>query len=152
MALTERMDLALASPDRRASRSALTVFPRFFAAASWESPSNAVSSNGSFQPATRDGVVQATELGVHLCRQVSSDFQKKAPSLATFRRNCLAAGCSICFSPYLYRARNLIERFFNKIKHCRRVATRYDKLAANYLAFVELASIRLWPRVYEFTT
>jgi transposase len=42
----------------------------------------------------------------------------------------------ICFSPYLYRARNLVERFFNKIKHCRRVATRYDKLAANYLAFV----------------
>jgi len=30
----------------------------------------------------------------------------------------------ICFSPYLYRARNLVERFFNKIKHCRRIATR----------------------------
>ena len=53
----------------------------------------------------------------------------------------------ICFSPYLYRARNLVERFFNKIKQCRRVATRYDKLAANYLAFVQLASIRLWLRV-----
>jgi transposase len=36
----------------------------------------------------------------------------------------------ICFGPHLYRARNLIERFFNKIKHCRRIATRYDKLAA----------------------
>jgi len=36
----------------------------------------------------------------------------------------------ICFSPYLYRARNLVERFFNKIKQCRRIATRYDKLAA----------------------
>ena len=58
----------------------------------------------------------------------------------------------ISFSPYLYRARNLVERFFNKIKHCRRVATRYDKLAANYLAFVQLASIRLWLRVNEFTT
>ena len=53
----------------------------------------------------------------------------------------------ICFSPYLYRARNLVERFFNKIKQCRRVATRYDKLAANYLAFIQLASIRLWLRV-----
>lgn len=31
-----------------------------------------------------------------------------------------------------------IERFFNKIKQCRRVATRYAKLAANYLAFVKL--------------
>ena len=52
----------------------------------------------------------------------------------------------ICFSPYLYRARNLVERFFNKIKQCRRVATRYDKLAANYLAFIKLASIRVWLR------
>jgi hypothetical protein len=46
-------------------------------------------------------------------------------------------------------ARNLVERFFNKIKQCRRVATRYDKLAANYLAFIQLASIRLWLRVNE---
>jgi transposase len=37
----------------------------------------------------------------------------------------------ICFSPHLYRARNLIERFSNKIKQYRRVTTRYDKLAAN---------------------
>ena len=57
----------------------------------------------------------------------------------------------ICFSPYLYRARNLIERFFNKIKQCRRVATRYDKLAASYLAFVKLASIRIWLRANEST-
>jgi transposase len=55
----------------------------------------------------------------------------------------------ICFSPYLYRARNRVERFFNRIKQCRRVATRYDRLAANYLAFVQLASIRLWLRVNE---
>jgi transposase len=48
-------------------------------------------------------------------------------------------------------ARNLVERFFNKIKPCRRVATRYDKLAANYLAFIQLASIRLWLRVNEST-
>jgi len=57
----------------------------------------------------------------------------------------------ICFSPLLYRARNMVERFFNKIKQCRRVATRYDKLAANYLAFIQLASIRLWLRVNEST-
>ena len=55
----------------------------------------------------------------------------------------------ISFSPYLYRARNRVERFFNRIKQCRRVATRYDKLAVNYLAFVQLASIRLWLRVSE---
>jgi transposase len=37
----------------------------------------------------------------------------------------------ICLSRHLYRARNLVEWFFNRIKQCRRVATRYDKLAAN---------------------
>lgn len=51
--------------------------------------------------------------------------------------------------PVSLRTRNLVERFFNKIKQCRRVATRYDKLAANYLAFVQLASIRLWLRVND---
>jgi len=58
----------------------------------------------------------------------------------------------ICFSPYLYRHRNHVERFFNRIKHCRRIATRYEKRAANFLAFVKLAAIRLWLRVYESTT
>ena len=56
----------------------------------------------------------------------------------------------ICFSPYLYRARNLAERFFNRIKQCRRVGTRYDKLAANYLAFIKLAAIRFWLRAYKY--
>lgn len=37
-----------------------------------------------------------------------------------------------------YRERNLIERFFNRIKHFRRIATRYDKLASSYLAFVRV--------------
>ena len=68
----------------------------------------------------------------------------------TFHPSAIAK-TPICFSPYLYRDRNLVERFFNKIKQCRRVATRYDKLAANYLAFVKLACIRLWLRVYECT-
>lgn len=54
-------------------------------------------------------------------------------------------------SKRLYRERNLIERFFSKLKHCR-VATRYDKLAANFLAMVQLPSIRLWLRAYESTT
>ena len=62
------------------------------------------------------------------------------------------AGCVLInFSPDLYRSRNLVERFFNKIKQCRRIVTRYDKLAANYLAFIKLASIRLWIRAYEST-
>jgi transposase len=57
----------------------------------------------------------------------------------------------ICFSPRLYRARNVIERFFNKLKYFRRIATRYDKLGSTYLAMVKLASIRLRLRAYEST-
>jgi transposase len=49
-----------------------------------------------------------------------------------------------CFSKRL-------ERFFSKLKHFRRVATRYDKLAANFLAMIQLASMRLWLRAYEST-
>lgn len=42
------------------------------------------------------------------------------------------------FSPFLYRYRNLVERFFNKLKHYRAIATRYEKHAVNYLALVKL--------------
>jgi transposase len=52
----------------------------------------------------------------------------------------------------LYRERNRIERFFNKIKHCRRIATRYEKHAPNFLAMIELAAVRLWLRHYESMT
>jgi transposase len=54
--------------------------------------------------------------------------------------------------PGIYRRRNLVERFFNKLKHFRRIATRFDKLARNYLAAVLLAATRLWTRAYESTT
>lgn len=50
------------------------------------------------------------------------------------------------FSAFLYRYRNLVERFFNKIKHFRAVATRYEKHDANYLALVKLAAIKIWMR------
>ncbi|WP_428030634.1 IS5 family transposase [Ancylobacter sp.] len=53
------------------------------------------------------------------------------------------------FSPFLYRYRNLVERFFNKIKHYRAVATRYDKRPDNFLAGVKLASLRIWMRFNE---
>jgi transposase len=56
------------------------------------------------------------------------------------------------FSPFLYRYRNLVERFFNKLKHFRAVATRYEKHAANYLAFVKLAATRIWLRACESVT
>ena len=53
--------------------------------------------------------------------------------------------------PAIYRQRNLIERFFNKIKQFRRIATRYDKLAENFLASLKLACVRIWLRGNEST-
>jgi transposase len=50
------------------------------------------------------------------------------------------------FNNRLYRKRNLIERFFNKLKHFRAIATRYEKHDANYMALVKLASARIWMR------
>lgn len=44
----------------------------------------------------------------------------------------------------LYKERNRVENFFKRIKHCRRIATRYDKLAHTFMGFVVLASIMLW--------
>jgi transposase len=56
------------------------------------------------------------------------------------------------FSAFLYRFRNLAERFFNKLKHFRAVATRYEKRADNYLALIKLAAVRIWLRANESTT
>ncbi len=53
---------------------------------------------------------------------------------------------------HLYRQRNLVGRFFNKLKHFRGIATRYRKLARNFLAAIALASIRLWIKINEYTT
>lgn len=66
-----------------------------------------------------------------------------------------AAGAEPCIPPrknrtepieyhrHLYKERNVVERYFARVKQYRRVATRYDKKAANFLGFVWLASIAI---------
>ena len=56
------------------------------------------------------------------------------------------------FSAFLYRYRNLVERFFSKLKHFRAIATRFEKHDANYVALIKLASARIWMRSYESVT
>ena len=51
------------------------------------------------------------------------------------------------FSAYLYRYRNLVERFFGKLKHFRAVSTRFEKHSENYLALVKPAAVKIWIRV-----
>jgi transposase len=51
----------------------------------------------------------------------------------------------------VYALRNRIERFFNRLKNSRRVATRYDKLTASFAGFVLLATTRIWIRFVHTT-
>jgi transposase len=48
------------------------------------------------------------------------------------------------FDREAYRARNRVERLFNRLKQFRRIATRYEKRAQNYLAMLHIAAITLW--------
>jgi len=58
---------------------------------------------------------------------------------------------TFAFSKWVYRQRNLVERFFNKLKQFRGIATRYDKDPLNFLAAIKLASTRIWLKEYEST-
>jgi putative transposase len=74
----------------------------------------------------------------HLCDRISeSGGQPVIPPKRnrTFKRP---------YNAELYKERNIIERFFNKLKQFRRVATRYDKLLANFTSFFKLAAIAIW--------
>jgi transposase len=59
---------------------------------------------------------------------------------------------SFSFSRWVYKQRNLVERYFNKLKHFRGIATRYDRNPLNFLAAIKLASVRIWLRAYESAT
>ena len=74
----------------------------------------------------------------HLCDRIAeSGGQPVIPPKRnrTFKR---------LYDAELYKERNTIERFFNKLKQFPRVATRYDKLLANFMGFVKLAAIAIW--------
>jgi len=47
------------------------------------------------------------------------------------------------YDAHLYKERNLVERLFNKLKHYRRIASRYDKTAVSFLSFVQIGGIAL---------
>lgn len=49
-----------------------------------------------------------------------------------------------CFSKTLYKGRNAIERMFCRLKDCRRLATRYDRMANNFLGAIHLAAAIMW--------
>ena len=75
---------------------------------------------------------------------------RRARRLGQYQAAANRKNLSALSSP-LYRRRNLVERFFNKIKRYRDFATRYDKRADNFLAGVKLVPIRIGMRVNEST-
>jgi transposase len=67
--------------------------------------------------------------------------EKKAWANIPPKRNRKEA---FAFSPWVYRQRNLVERFFSKLKNFRAIATRYDKDPLNFLAAIKIAAARIW--------
>ena len=53
---------------------------------------------------------------------------------------------AISYDKHIYKERNLIERFFNKIKHFRRIATRYEKTALSFASMLFLVGAMIWLR------
>jgi transposase len=53
---------------------------------------------------------------------------------------------TIAHDEHVYKERNLIERFFNKIKYFRRIATRYEKITLSFAAMLSLVGAMIWMR------
>jgi len=54
----------------------------------------------------------------------------------------------LAIDDHIYALRNRMERCINTLKNLRRIATRYDKTAASYLGFGQIAAIRLWTHIF----
>jgi transposase len=52
----------------------------------------------------------------------------------------------IAYNAEAYKTRNTVERCFNKLKHFRRIATRFDRRAIHFLGFLQIAAAMLWMR------
>ena len=60
------------------------------------------------------------------------------------RRNGKYPASARGFDKETYRRRNVVERLIGRLKECRRIATRYDKLAESFRCFILLGFIRMW--------
>lgn len=79
-------------------------------------------------------------------RGIQTVIPERADQKANRRRRGKAGGRPPAFDRERYRARNVVERCFNRLKQFRAIATRFDKLATRYRAGVHLAALILWLR------
>lgn len=89
----------------------------------------------------------------NICLTDANVLGDKAYGTVEIREYIVSQGASYTIPPksntknpwscdwWVYKERHLVECFFNKIKHFRRIGTRYDKLASSFLAFVYVAAI-----------
>ena len=88
-----------------------------------------------------DGVIADKAYDSNALRNLIADAGAQAVIPSTRSRKILIPHDAIA-----YKLRNRIERFFNKLKHFRRIATRYDRRALYFLAALHLASAMIWMR------
>jgi transposase len=88
---------------------------------------------------------RAIRLGLRR-RRIRTVIPERADQAAGRKRRGAAGGRPPAFDAEQYKARNVIERCFSRLKQFRAIATRFDKLAARYLAGLHLASLILWLR------
>ncbi len=79
-------------------------------------------------------------------RGIQAVIPERADQKANRLRRGKAGGRPPAFDRELYKARNVVERCFNRLKQFRAIATRFDKLATRYKAGVHLAALILWLR------
>jgi transposase len=77
-------------------------------------------------------------------RGIQATIPERDDQLANRRRRSSRGGRPHAFDPTIYRRRNVVERGFNTLKNYRGIATRYDRLARNYLGALHLASALAW--------
>jgi transposase len=98
--------------------------------------------SGPGRPRVRPGHVIAGKIRSYLRqRRIPHTIPERSDQLAARARR----GHRRCgFDTTLYWRRNVVERCFNQLKRFRGIATRYDKLAEDYLAAITIASLILW--------
>jgi transposase len=79
-------------------------------------------------------------------RGIRAVIPERADQVAGRRRRGSAGGRPPAFDSEQYKNRNVVERCFSRLKQFRAIATRFDKLAARYLAGLRIASLILWLR------
>jgi transposase len=77
-------------------------------------------------------------------RRITATIPERTDQQANRARRGCAGGRPPAFDPTAYKRRNIVERCFNRLKHYRAIATRYDKTATSYQAWLDLTTLLMW--------